>query len=180
MKIRRRVDFATFIKENKLNTNIAEIGVNNGDFSRYFVEQSNAANFYLIDPWGEEKKESIAIDKYGSQEEQNNRYKYVCDRFRDHSNVKIMRMTSVDASTKFEDGIFDFIYIDALHEYKYVKKDMEVWYPKLKNGGLFSGHDYKNQRYKKGLYRAVNEFAVENGKEVLKTSERCPSWYFFK
>ena len=49
----------------------------------------------------------------------------------------------------FEDGSLDVIYIDACHGFKCVQKDINMWRPKLKPGGLLSGHDFcvnRNER----------------------------------
>ena len=35
----------------------------------------------------------------------------------------------------------DFVYIDGNHAYEYVKKDIGLYYPKLKKGGVIGGHD---------------------------------------
>ena len=34
----------------------------------------------------------------------------------------------------FPDGYFDFIYVDASHDYKSVSEDLRLWWPKLKKG----------------------------------------------
>ena len=65
------------------------------------------------------------------------------------------QMSSVKGSKQFEDNYFDFIFIDADHKYKFVIEDMIHWYPKLKIGGIFSGHDW---RVPNGVVRAVDEF----------------------
>jgi hypothetical protein len=49
----------------------------------------------------------------------------------------------------------DYVYIDADHSYKSVQEDLIAWYPKVKVGGLFAGHDWWN----KEVYSAVYEFA---------------------
>ena len=49
---------------------------------------------------------------------------------------------SYNIYNKFEDGLFDFIYIDANHEYDEVKKDIELYLPKLASNGIIGGHDY--------------------------------------
>jgi len=54
----------------------------------------------------------------------------------------VLKMDSISASQKFEDNYFDVIFIDADHEYEGVKHDLLSWYPKLKSGGILSGHDY--------------------------------------
>ncbi len=178
--IKNRNEFGTFIKDNGLNKNIVEVGVNNGNYSQVLIDNSNAQLIYLVDPWKEDVIDSIDIDKYGSQEDQDKRYNMVMERFKDNLNVKLVRKESLEAAKDFHDGYFDFIYIDALHEYKHVKADLNAWYPKLKDGGLFAGHDYKMFRSKKGLVKAVDEFAKNINKTIMTTCERCPSWHFFK
>ena len=51
-------------------------------------------------------------------------------------------MTRMQAVDLFQNESLDFIYIDARHDYKAVWDDLEAWFPKLRKGGLFSGHDY--------------------------------------
>ena len=36
----------------------------------------------------------------------------------------------------------DAIYIDANHTYEAAKQDIELWYPKVRKGGMICGHDY--------------------------------------
>ncbi len=38
--------------------------------------------------------------------------------------------------------IFDFIYIDGCHTFLEVTQDFIAWYPLVKIGGVFGGHDY--------------------------------------
>jgi predicted O-methyltransferase YrrM len=72
--------------------------------------------------------------------------------------VTALMMTSEEASKLFDDESFDFIFIDAEHLYENVKQDLNNWYPKLKKGGIFAGHDYRE-----GVQKAVDEF-FENKK----------------
>ena len=39
-------------------------------------------------------------------------------------------------------GPFDFIYIDANHDYLHVMEDIGLWIPKVIQGGFLGGHDY--------------------------------------
>ena len=49
---------------------------------------------------------------------------------------------SYEISNLFKDNSYDFIYIDADHKYESVIKDVELYLPKLKKGGIIGGHDY--------------------------------------
>jgi hypothetical protein len=64
------------------------------------------------------------------------------------------RMTSLEGAAQFFDNTLDFVFIDAAHDYQSVKEDIEAWYPKVKEGGVISGHDYA---YWEGVKKAVDE-----------------------
>jgi predicted O-methyltransferase YrrM len=65
------------------------------------------------------------------------------DRFKaEGDRVTFIYKPSVEASKGFEDESLDFVYIDANHSYQSVKDDLNVWYPKLKVGGVICGHDF--------------------------------------
>jgi len=67
------------------------------------------------------------------------------------------RSISWDAPEKYEDGYFDFVYIDAGHNYEDVCKDIDAWMPKIKKGGILSGHDYWLDMQNPGVVKAVDE-----------------------
>ncbi len=58
----------------------------------------------------------------------------------------------------------DFIFIDGNHMYDYVKKDVELYWPKIKPGGFLSGHDYTGGH--PGVTKAVDEFFAKLGLPV--------------
>ena len=55
---------------------------------------------------------------------------------------KLLRTDSVSASKIFKNKSIDFVFIDAGHAYEEVKSDIDAWLPKVKKGGIISGHDY--------------------------------------
>ena len=69
-------------------------------------------------------------------------YKAFCANTAAYPFLKIVRATSLEAVGRFADGSLDWVFIDAFHEYDAVTADILAWYPKLKPGGLLSGHDY--------------------------------------
>jgi len=65
----------------------------------------------------------------------------------------------------FKDNSCKAVFLDAAHDYESVSKDLNAWWPKIKNGGILSGHDfYGNQNgYKdeNGVAKALNEFLTQ-------------------
>ncbi len=55
--------------------------------------------------------------------------------------VKPLVMDSLAASAIFADSTVDIVFIDGDHRYAGFKKDIEAWWPKLKEGGIICGHD---------------------------------------
>ncbi|MDP3697256.1 MAG: class I SAM-dependent methyltransferase, partial [Candidatus Taylorbacteria bacterium] len=57
----------------------------------------------------------------------------------------------------------DFVYIDGNHSYDYVKKDLELYWDKVKKGGALTGDDFNI----KDIARAVFEFSKEKNQDFL-------------
>ena len=94
--------------------------------------------------------------------------------------VKPMKLTSIEASTKFEDNSLDFIFIDGGHTYEDVNNDIAHWLPKLKDGGRIAGHDYyewSNEEVHDGVKKAVANFFT---REEIELKADCwitkPDW----
>jgi predicted O-methyltransferase YrrM len=82
---------------------------------------------------------------------------------------------SSDMFSKFDDNYFSMIFIDGSHDYKSVVDDMKLYYPKLKSGGIFAGHDYTQRDI--GVIKAVNEFSE---KYSIPFEVKNTSWYMIK
>ena len=51
---------------------------------------------------------------------------------------------SVEMASEVIDGTLDFAFIDADHSEDAVSRDIAAWLPKVRSGGMLTGHDYDN------------------------------------
>lgn len=68
---------------------------------------------------------------------------------------------SYDVVNKFEDKSLDWIYIDGSHETPDVLQDIELYHPKVKDGGLLLFHDHTWPSVRKGVDIAVRKNLIE-------------------
>lgn len=132
----------------------AEIGVSQGRFTMFLCAIMHDLEMIAVDRWEEQpghKTEGwIGWDHEGSyQRLKNNCAQYFPDR------VDIVRSDSVSAASQVEDSSLDFVFIDADHSYEGCKADIDAWSPKVRKGGIISGHDY-NPKWP-GVIKAVDE-----------------------
>lgn len=149
----------------------AEIGVGEGDFSHSIKAISKPTKVYLIDCWEQQDRSAYPDDFNVATDLQIKRYESVKQAFKDDANIEVLRMYSKDAAALFPDEHFDWVYIDSNHTYAAVKEDLEMWLPKVKNGGYICGHDYILPREVHGLQfgvvPAVNEFIKKHSLELV-------------
>ena len=154
----------------------AEIGVFEGFLTKQVLKHINPQRYYLIDPY------KVFVDKVGelsnyTQEKWNTIYIKVRDTYT-QSNVKLLRKSSEEALTLVEDESLDFVYIDGNHSKEVVYNDVKGWSEKVREGGIVSGHDYKEPSVKDGISKFVEEM---KDKDIAITVEsRVNDWLFVK
>lgn len=77
---------------------------------------------------------------------------------KEYKNISHVRKISDDAHESIDNSSYDFVYIDGLHTYEQVKKDILNYLPKIRKGGFIGGHDYHPNW--KGVSDAINELLV--------------------
>jgi len=131
-----------------------EIGADKGKNALNVLRTLSIKKIYLIDPY--ENYEERSKKEMSSAEIEAKK------RLKPYKNKIIWIKKFSDKAFKDIPNEIDFIYIDGNHEYEYVKKDIENYYPKIKKGGILAGHDISNPKYGKGIIKALMEFSIKN------------------
>ena len=173
--MKTRNEFIQITKELGLNNWWAEIGVAEGNFSEW-NSSGDYSQYFLVDSW-EYKPDGDPSSKLNPIE-MKTRYQGVLKRFENNPKITVLKMTSDEASITFKDEVFDWIYIDASHHYIDVKQDIGLWYPKVRKGGILSGHDYINDNGPAvfGVKQAVDEFITDK-KLTLNLTDETNTYY---
>ena len=130
---------------------IVELGAWLGKSSSYLVDNSLGKNVIIIDSWKGSPNELKSTHKLATEVDIYEIFKKnMGDR-----HYKSIRGLSSEVVNQFEDESLDVVFIDLTHTYESVKQDIELWLPKVKKGGLLSGHDY--ERDWPGVVIAVDE-----------------------
>ena len=131
-----------------------EIGTLHGLNALSMLYHLDIKHLYLIDPY------ILYDDGINTYKNRNNDFNIAQRNLKQYKDkVTIIKKTSQDAVNDVPDNV-DFVYIDGNHSYRYVKNDIESYYPKVRNGGIIGGHDFRSDC--EGLCRAVLEFLDKN------------------
>ena len=182
LKIYHRDHLGKLFNQLRLFGKGAEIGVQAGEYSQLLRNTWKGEELYLIDRWKYDPDYKDIANV--SDEKHRQLYFSVIQKFADDYSVYIIRKDSIEASKQFPDEFFDWIYLDADHSFEGCSNDIEAWYPKLKKGGIFSGHDYLDGEYPEGSFgvkSAVDRFISNKAINLYTTEEKIlKSWYFVK
>lgn len=119
-----------------------ELGVQNGYYSKEMLSSwPGCEEYHLVDLWGhQENYDDVANVNMAAQEKIYRRALESTSEWREK--VAVCRNYTTSCVDMFDDEYFDFIYVDARHDFKGVWDDVVAYWPKLKVGGIMAGHDY--------------------------------------
>lgn len=162
-----KLKLLSVLKSNKLKIGI-EVGVQNGEFSKMILENTQCKKLYMVDAWrhfegyNDRANASNTVHSLNLLSSMQNTEAH-------REKTCILVELSLDAAKLFPDGFFDFIYLDAAHDKKSVLADIKAWYPKLKNKGIICGDDYMDGYVNEtdfGVKSAVNAFFKNKVNEI--------------
>ncbi len=144
---------------------VAEIGVDYGSNAKNMLKFLPIKKMYLIDPYDEKLDGVVGEQRFKKAKKFLINYR---------NQIEFIKKKSTDALNDIPDDL-DFIYIDGSHKYESVKKDIELYFPKVKKRGILGGHDFWGNEV--GVCKAVVEFANNNN---LKLYGGLNDWWVVK
>ena len=88
--------------------------------------------------------------------------------------VEFLHVSSEEFVKTIEDESLDFVFIDGDHSFEAALKDFQNYYPKVKKGGIFGGHDIQLD----SVRNALTYFLKEKSNEVMGVTNSA--WYLRK
>jgi predicted O-methyltransferase YrrM len=137
---------------------IVEIGTELGYNALSMFQELSIKKMYLIDPY-EDYKMDGKVQKIG--DEQLKKAKNVLSEYKDK--IVFIRKYSDEAIDDVPNEV-DAIYVDGNHDEEHVAMDLENYYKRVKNGGIFGGHDFSANYI--GVCKAVIKFAEKKKLEL--------------
>jgi predicted O-methyltransferase YrrM len=107
------------------DTVMVEIGCHRGVSTELFA--MHCKKIYAVDPWQEPKAQTAKLEFE--------------ERLKGYDNIETIVDFSANACRLFDNESVDLVYIDGQHSYEAIKEDFHCWWPKIKIGGVISGHD---------------------------------------
>jgi len=161
---------------------VAEIGVFRGETSEVLLLEFPKLHLFMVDVWSvlQPTPEQRIIDIGGENvliaDAVENNYKTALAVTKFAATRRtVIKTTSEEASTIVPDNL-DLVFIDANHSYQYVRQDIELWWPKVRPGGILCGHDFSFEF--RNVKRAVCHMATAWGLEIQRS--RGSVWWWAK
>lgn len=129
----------------------AELGVRRGEFTTTLVRDNPLLKMVCVDIWNNDK----SLNETHKHDE--NFKLFIKNAWDYKDRIAILRELTSTAYKKIKDNSLDFIFIDATHTYNALKNDIELWSPKVRSGGIISGHDFHLSFDKGGIIRILIE-----------------------
>lgn len=186
---RDRDNFPTFLNGEGIGGYGVEVGTHRGEFAAHLALKWDCRRLYCVDNYASGYSDRDPVSSSDREEDYEaakaalEGNAFICGK------VRLLRTSSQDASGIFDKDALNFVYIDANHEREEFEKDLGLWFPKVKPGGILAGHDVicpgepLETNWGAEIQPALWDFACRNRLVVylvMETQSLPWSWYVRK
>lgn len=122
------------------------MGVKIGSYAQHILDMTSPKKLYLIDKWEDDEE-----------------YNHCLTRFDKQQNISIHKEYIEFELLKFPNQYFDWVYLDACHEYDSMNWFLHILKYKVKPDGYINGHGF-DCRF--GAIKSIFEFMTQNNYEL--------------
>lgn len=174
-----RNQLGAWLTENGLTGVAVEVGAKDGGNARQWISTWPGI-LHLIDPW--EQQDPKVYKERQDWTNFDDCYKE-CQKLEAefYPRVVLHKAYSPQEAEKFANESLDSVYVDGNHAFEPVYADLNAWWPKVKKGGLFCGHDdYTDTVFPAfcEVHDALKRFCAEKNLKYHRT--QCTSWWIHK
>lgn len=196
-----RGDFPGLLNCLGLLREAVEVGVQSGVHASAFLSRWKGQRLRLVDTWGASPNERVAdaesvegklfyvdiANTDGANTRQRHRAR--CEERLEaelrSGRAEIVHEDSVAAAARIPDRELDFVYLDARHDFEGVVADVHAWWPKVRIGGIFAGHDFVDGEFPEGDFFWISALravlpSLESEARVTEERHRYPSFFIVK
>ena len=172
------------IRELGSDITIAEVGVAFGLNLINLVEQCpNVSKAYAVDgwlpyqDWGDDCEfGAMPADLMASVKD---RFYEFLSAYAKRDKIEVIEKPAADGVSFLPQC--DFIFIDANHATKHVLEDCLNYWPKVKAGGIFAGHDWATPQVEAGVQQFLAAHNISESKlNVMHHNNTPPVWWLRK
>lgn len=155
--------YITAKKTEKIEGDIAEVGVYRGGSTKIIREATTKRSLYVFDTFDglpelstEDDRRQFQKGDYSASLESVKKY------LKNYSNIYFYKGKFPYTAGPIKNKIFSFVYLDV-DIYESTIKSLEFFYPRMSKGGIIISHDYPSSE---GVKKAFSEF-FENKLEII-------------
>ena len=145
---------------------VCEIGVAEGKSSENFLNMG--CFLYMVDPW--ENYEGCK-EEYKQEEG----YQKTLEVVKNYNTYKIIRKKSDEIIDEVPNDL-DLVYVDGNHAYEYVKKDIMIYWPKVRKGGWLIGDDLSMTEVAAAVVHSLGELRMTYPEQEFNLSYFGRNW----
>lgn len=165
------------IYSNKVNGNVAELGVYQGEFAKWINQAFPDRTLYLFDTFEGFSRDDIDIERIHGLSDGTQDFKFTSEELvigkMNNPKFVVIKKGSFPQSFSGFNSDLAFVSID-FDLYAPTLEGLKCCYPLLSKGGYIMIHDFNNDQYR-GVRKAVLEFCNSNSVPFFPLTDRCGS-----